>query len=195
MTKKRVAVLISGRGSNMNTLIQSAKQSDYPADIVGVFSNKKAAGGLEIARNEGIPTATLAQSSFTTRRDFEKALTQILEDWNVDYIALAGFMRILTPEFTEYWQGRAINIHPSLLPEFKGVDTHERAIAAGATQHGCSVHFVTAGLDDGPVILQAKVPVLPDDTAETLSTRVLAQEHIIYPQALAMLANGEVSFE
>ena len=192
--KKRVAVLISGRGSNMTALIEAAKAPDYPAEIVGVFSNRAAAPGLATARANGIETASLAQSSFETRLDFENALTGILEGWAVDYICLAGFMRILTPEFTTRWQGKAINIHPSLLPAYKGLDTHARAISDGAIEAGCTVHFVTPGLDEGPAIAQARVPIEPGDTAETLAARVLGEEHRLYPQALAMLASGAVTY-
>lgn len=189
--KKRVAVLISGRGSNMTALIQAAKNPDYPAEIVGVFSNRARAAGLETALAEGIPTATLAQSQFDTRLDFENALTGILEGWKTDIICLAGFMRILTADFTFHWRDRILNIHPSLLPEFRGLDTHARAIAAGVTEHGCTVHYVTPGLDEGPIILQSRVPVLLDDTPETLASRVLAEEHKLYPEALRLVALGQ----
>lgn len=188
--KKRVAVLISGRGSNMTALIQAAKSRDYPAEIIGVFSNRAAAAGLNNARAEGIETATLAQSKFATRLDFENALTAILESWNVDIVCLAGFMRVLTLEFTERWSGRLLNIHPSLLPDFKGLDTHARALAAGVAEHGCTVHFVTPGLDEGPTILQARVPVLANDTEESLAARVLVEEHKLYPEALRRVAAG-----
>lgn len=193
--KKRVAVLISGRGSNMTALIEASKAPDYPAEIVGVFSNRAAAPGLGTARANGIETANLAQSKFETRLDFEHELTEILEGWAVDYICLAGFMRILTPEFTTHWQGKAINIHPSLLPAYKGLDTHARAIADGAIEAGCTVHFVTPGLDEGPAIAQARVPIEPGDTEETLAARVLVEEHRLYPKALAMLASGAVSYK
>ncbi|WP_196258509.1 phosphoribosylglycinamide formyltransferase [Pelagibacterium limicola] len=189
--KKRVAILISGRGSNMTALIEAAKAPDYPAEIVGVFSNRAAAPGLETARAEGIETATLAQSSFPSRLDFENRLTEILEGWRADIVCLAGFMRILTPEFTAHWQGRLLNIHPSLLPDFPGLDTHARALAGNVAEHGCTVHFVTPGLDEGPAILQARVPVLPGDTPETLAARVLVEEHKLYPEALRMVALGE----
>ena len=192
--KKRVAVLISGRGSNMSALIQAAKTPSYPAQIVGVFSNRAAAPGLEVARAEGIATASLAQSKFDSRLAFENALTAILEDWQIDFICMAGFMRILTPEFTTHWQGKAINIHPSLLPAYKGLDTHARAIADGMSEAGCTVHFVTPDLDDGPAIIQARVPIHPGDTPETLAARVLVQEHRLYPEALRMLASGEVTY-
>lgn len=193
MTRKRVGILISGRGSNMSALIAAAKAPDYPAEIVGVLSNRAAAPGLAIAAAEGIATASLAQSKFPSRDMFEDVMTQTLESWDVDIVCLAGFMRILGEDFVTRWQGRMINIHPSLLPLYKGLDTHARALADGATEHGCTVHFVTPGLDEGKAILQARVPVLAGDTEDTLSARVLVEEHRIYPQALAMLARGEVT--
>ena len=177
----------------MTALIEAAKNPDYPAEIVGVFSNRAAAAGLETARAAGIPTATLAQSAFPTRLDFENAATDILEAWGAEIVCLAGFMRILTPEFVTHWRGRLINIHPSLLPKYRGLDTHARALADGETEHGCTVHFVTPGLDEGPAIAQARVPVLPDDTPESLAARVLAEEHRLYPQALALLARGDAA--
>lgn len=192
MTKKKVAILISGRGSNMSALIEAAKAPDFPAEIVGVLSNKAAAPGLEIAASHGIATASLAQSKFPSREMFEDTMTLMLESWEVDYVCLAGFMRVLGEDFVNRWSGRMINIHPSLLPAYKGLDTHARVLAAGETEHGCTVHFVTPGLDEGEAILQARVPVLPDDTEEALSARVLEQEHRIYPQALKMLALGEI---
>ncbi|MHA6692318.1 phosphoribosylglycinamide formyltransferase [Devosia sp. A449] len=190
--RKRVGILISGRGSNMSALIEAARAPDYPAEIVGVLSNRAAAPGLAIAAAEGIATASLAQSRFPSRDMFEDVMTQTLESWNVDFVCLAGFMRILGEDFVNHWAGRMINIHPSLLPLYKGLDTHARALADGATIHGCTVHFVTPGLDEGAPILQATVPVLPNDTADTLSARVLVEEHRIYPEALRMLAAGEV---
>ncbi|MET0436005.1 MAG: phosphoribosylglycinamide formyltransferase [Devosia sp.] len=193
MSRKKVGVLISGRGSNMSALIEATKSPDYPAEIVGVLSNKAAAPGLLTAQENGIATASLAQSKFLSREMFEDMMTQILEGWEVDYVCLAGFMRILGEDFVLHWQGRMINIHPSLLPLYKGLDTHARVLAAGDAEHGCTVHFVTPGLDEGPAILQARVPVLSGDTPETLTARVLVEEHKIYPQALAMLARGEVS--
>ncbi|MCR6634802.1 phosphoribosylglycinamide formyltransferase [Devosia sp.] len=193
MSRKKVGVLISGRGSNMSALIEATKAPDYPAEIVGVLSNRAAAPGLLTARENGIATASLAQSKFPSREMFEDTMTQILESWEVDYVCLAGFMRILGEDFVLRWQGRMVNIHPSLLPLYKGLDTHARVLAAGDAEHGCTVHFVTPGLDEGPAILQARVPVLPGDTPETLTARVLVEEHKIYPQALAMLARGEVS--
>lgn len=190
MSRKKVGVLISGRGSNMSALIEAAKDSSYPAEIVGVLSNRAAAPGLDIARRNGIATASLAQSKFPSRDMFEDTMTQILESWEVDFVCLAGFMRILGEDFVTRWQGRMINIHPSLLPAYKGLDTHERVLADGGTEHGCTVHFVTPGLDEGAAILQARVPVLAGDTPETLSARVLVEEHRLYPEALRLLATG-----
>ena len=192
MSRKRVAILISGRGSNMSALIAAAKAPDYPAEIVGVLSNRAAAPGLAIAAAEGIATASLAQSKFPSRDMFEDVMTRILESWDTDIVCLAGFMRILGEDFTQRWAGRMINIHPSLLPLYKGLHTHERALADGATTHGCTVHFVTPGLDEGAPILRAEVPVLPGDTPETLAARVLVEEHRIYPEALRLLASGAV---
>ena len=193
MTRKRVGILISGRGSNMASLIAAAQDPDYPAEIVGVLSNRAAAPGLEIAASHGIATASLAQSRFLSRDMFEDVMTQMLESWAVDIVCLAGFMRILGDDFVDHWAGRMINIHPSLLPLYKGLHPHQQALDAGATEHGCSVHFVTRGMDEGPVILQAKVPVLPGDTADTLAARTLVAEHQLYPQALRVLALEQVT--
>ena len=192
MTRKRVGILISGRGSNMASLIAAARNADYPAEIVGVLSNRAAAPGLDIAAGHGIATASLAQSKFLSRDMFEDVMTQMLESWAVDIVCLAGFMRILGDDFVDHWAGRMINIHPSLLPLYKGLHPHQQALDAGATEHGCSVHFVTRGMDEGPVILQAKVPILPGDSAETLAARTLVAEHQLYPQALRLLASGQV---
>ncbi|UXN72845.1 phosphoribosylglycinamide formyltransferase [Devosia sp. A8/3-2] len=193
MSRKRVAILISGRGSNMQALIEAAKASDFPAEIVGVLSNRAAAPGLATAASQGIATASLAQSKFPSRDMFEDIMTQTLESWDVDIVCLAGFMRILGEDFVNHWAGRMINIHPSLLPLYRGLHTHERALADDAKVHGCTVHFVTPGLDEGAAILQAEVPVLPGDTPDTLSARVLIEEHRIYPEALRMLASGEIA--
>jgi len=193
MSRKRVGILISGRGSNMSALIEAAKAPDYPAEVVGVLSNRAAAPGLAIAAAEGIATASLAQSRFPSRDMFEDVMTQTLESWGVDIVCLAGFMRILGDDFVNHWAGRMINIHPSLLPLYKGLHTHERALADGATVHGCTVHLVTPGLDEGAPILQAEVPVLPGDTPDTLAARVLVEEHRIYPEALRLLAEGKVT--
>ena len=193
MSRKRVAILISGRGSNMQALIEAAKAPDFPAEIVGVLSNRAAAPGLALAASQGIATASLAQSKFPSRDMFEDIMTQTLESWGVDIVCLAGFMRILGEDFVNRWAGRMINIHPSLLPLYRGLHTHERALADNARIHGCTVHFVTPGLDEGAAILQAEVPVLPGDTPDTLSARVLIEEHRIYPEALRMLASGEIA--
>lgn len=193
MSRKRVGILISGRGSNMSALIAAARKPDYPAEIVGVLSNRAAAPGLAIAAADGIATASLAQSRFPSRDMFEDVMTLTLESWDVDIVCLAGFMRILGEDFVQRWAGRLINIHPSLLPLYRGLDTHERALADGARVHGCTVHFVTPGLDEGASILQAEVPVLPGDTPDTLAARVLVEEHRIYPEALKLLATGQVS--
>ncbi|MBU2370085.1 MAG: phosphoribosylglycinamide formyltransferase [Alphaproteobacteria bacterium] len=193
MTRKRVGILISGRGSNMSALIEAARSPDYPAEIVGVLSNRAAAPGLATAAAEGIATASLAQSKFPTRDMFEDVMTQTLESWDLDIVCLAGFMRILGDDFVNHWAGRMINIHPSLLPLYKGLHTHERALADGARVHGCTVHFVTPGLDEDAAILQAEVPVLPGDTADSLAARVLIEEHRIYPEALRLLASGKIA--
>jgi phosphoribosylglycinamide formyltransferase-1 len=189
--RKRVAILISGRGSNMEALIAAARQPDYPAEIVGVFSNIPEAGGLATATAAGIPVAARWHRDYSGREAFEAALQDVLEGWRPDIVALAGFMRLLTPEFVGRWQGRMINIHPSLLPKHKGLHTHQQALDEGVAEHGCTVHFVTPGMDEGPAILQARIKVLPGDTPETLASRILVEEHRIYPEALAMLARGE----
>ncbi|MEQ1901266.1 MAG: phosphoribosylglycinamide formyltransferase [Devosia sp.] len=192
--RKRVAILISGRGSNMQALIESAKDPRYPAEIVGVFSNKPDAAGLSVAAAAGIAIKALSHRDYTDRASFDAAIEDVLAGWQPDIVCLAGFMRLLTAEFTTHWAGRLINIHPSLLPAFKGLDTHEQALAAGVSEHGCTVHFVTPRMDEGPIILQSRVPVRPGDTPERLAERVLEAEHEAYPRALAMLARGEVAF-
>lgn len=190
MARKRVAVLISGRGSNMAALIAAARDPDYPADIVLVASNRPDAAGLAHAANAGIATAVVDHTAFVGKAAFEAALDTRLRDANADIVCLAGFMRVLSADFVGRWQGRLINIHPSLLPAFPGLDTHARALAAGVARHGATVHFVTADVDAGPVIAQAAVPVLPGDTPETLAARVLEAEHRLYPEALAKVASG-----
>ncbi len=194
MTRKRVAILISGRGSNMSALIEAAKAPGYPAEIVGVFPNKPDAPGLGIAAAEGIPTGALSHKGLE-RDAFDAAMETIVSAWRPDFLCLAGFMRILSDDFVKRWAGRIINIHPSLLPRYRGLDTHARVLAEGSVEHGCTVHFVTPGLDEGPTILQARVAVLPGDTPESLAARVLVEEHRIYPEALAMLARGEAKME
>jgi phosphoribosylglycinamide formyltransferase-1 len=191
--KKRVAVLISGRGSNMTALIEAAKAQDYPAEIVGVFSNKAEAPGLVFAQAAGITTAVRSHRDFTSREDFDAELQSVLDVWRIEIVCLAGFMRIFSTGFAAHWQGRMLNIHPSLLPLFKGLRPHEQALAAGFTDSGCTVHWVIPELDDGPAILQARVPVLPGDTPETLAARILIEEHRLYPEALAMVARGEAT--
>jgi formyltetrahydrofolate-dependent phosphoribosylglycinamide formyltransferase len=193
VTRKRVVILISGRGSNMAALIEAAKAADYPAEIVGVFSNKPEAAGLAVAASNGIPTAALSHRDYPTREAFDAAMEAEILRWQPDIVCLAGFMRILSSGFTERWAGKLINIHPSLLPLHRGLHTHARALEAGDTEHGCTVHFVTPGLDEGPTIAQARVPVLPGDTPDSLSARVIIEEHRLYPRALAMVARGEAS--
>ncbi len=191
--RKRVAVLISGRGSNMAALVEAAKATDYPAQIALVASNKPDAEGLIVARQQGIATFALSHKDFPDRETYDRAIhVQLLEN-AIDLVALAGFMRVLSPWFCRQWAGQLINIHPSLLPEFKGVDTHQRALDAKVREHGCSVHYVTPELDDGPVILQARVQVLASDDAASLALRVLKEEHRIYPLALAIAATTEAN--
>jgi phosphoribosylglycinamide formyltransferase 1 len=192
--RRRVAVLISGRGSNMASLIEAAQDPAYPAEIVLVVSNRPDAGGLERARAAGIATAVVDHKGHPDRASFDAALDATLREHGIEIVCLAGFMRILTPAFVESWAGRMLNIHPSLLPAFKGTDTHARALAAGVAKHGCTVHFVTPELDSGPIVAQAEVPVLPNDTEDTLAARVLAQEHLLYPRALALVASGQATF-
>ncbi len=185
MAKKRVAVLISGRGSNMASLIAAAKAADYPAEIALVVSNRADAAGLAHARGEGIATELVDHTAYgADRTAFERALQDVLERHRIEIVCLAGFMRLFTPPFVQRWEGRMINIHPALLPAFKGLHTHERALAEGARTHGATVHFVSPEMDSGPIIVQAEVPVLTNDTADTLAARVLEAEHRIYPQAL-----------
>ncbi|MFZ2101219.1 MAG: phosphoribosylglycinamide formyltransferase [Oricola sp.] len=186
--KRKVAVLISGRGSNMEALIRAAKAPDYPAEIAGVISDNLAAKGLETARAEGISARAIPRGDYASKREHEAAIQAALDDIGAEIVCLAGFMRLLSGAFLAPWAGRIINIHPSLLPKHKGLDTHARAIEADDTVHGCSVHFVTAGMDEGPVIMQAEVPILPGDTPETLAAKVLEEEHRIYPLALAKVA-------
>lgn len=192
MPRKRVAILISGRGSNMAALIEASKAPDYPAEIVFVVANKPDAGGLALAVEAGVPTAIVDAKAFADRAAFEAEINRHLTDARVDIVCLAGFMRILSPVFVDRWFNRLINIHPSLLPDFPGLDTHARALAAGVKEHGCTVHFVRAGVDNGPSIARAIVVVRPDDSSDGLAERVLAEEHKLYPKALAMVASGFV---
>lgn len=193
--KKRVAILISGRGSNMSALIEATKSSEYPAEIVGVISNKASADGLVTAGQNNIPTAVFSLKNYADKATTDAAIDTQLADWNVDIICLAGFMRLLGADFSEKWQGNAINIHPSLLPDFKGLNTHQRALDADAREHGCTVHFMTIDVDDGPIIGQVAVPVEYGDTVSLLEERVRKAEHKLYPWALAQVASGEISFD
>jgi phosphoribosylglycinamide formyltransferase-1 len=195
VARKRVAILISGRGSNMTALIQAAKAKSYPAEIVLVISNRPEAKGLAIAEAEGIPAVTIDHKRFSSREAFDAAIDQELKAAKIDIVCLAGFMRVLTDGFVERWRGRMLNIHPSLLPAFKGTDTHRHALLAGVETHGATVHFVVPELDSGPIVMQAEVPVLPDDTEEKLAARVLKVEHRIYPAALKLLASGKIRIE
>lgn len=196
MNKRRVAILISGRGSNMAALIAAAQAADYPAEIALVVANRPQAAGLAAAVAAGIPTAVVDHARFgNDRAAFEGALQSELESQRIEILCLAGFMRLLTPWFVARWQGRMINIHPALLPAFKGLDTHARALAAGVKIHGATVHFVVPEMDSGPVIVQAAVPVREDDSEETLAARVLAAEHRIYPFALQLVAQGRVRID
>jgi phosphoribosylglycinamide formyltransferase-1 len=191
MSRKRVGVLISGRGSNMAALIESCKKHSYPAEIVSVISNRPDAPGLDIAANSGLPAQTIDHKDYPTREAFEAVLNEALRAAEVELICNAGFMRLLTEGFVEAWRDRQLNIHPSLLPAFKGLHTHERALAAGVKLSGCTVHFVRTEMDSGPIIAQAAVPVLTDDTPDDLAARVLEAEHKLYPLALKLVASGE----
>ncbi|MEZ5921097.1 MAG: phosphoribosylglycinamide formyltransferase [Parvularculaceae bacterium] len=194
MMRKRVAILISGRGSNMSALIDAAKAKDYPAKINCVISNIPDAAGLETARANGVETLAIDHRAFGKGKEgraaFEAALDKALQRFGAEIVCLAGFMRLLTAEFTERWQGKLINIHPSLLPSFKGLNVHERMLEAGVKIAGCTVHFVSAETDAGPIIGQAAVPVAADDTPASLAARILEQEHHLYPECLARIASG-----
>lgn len=191
--KKRVAVLISGRGSNMQALIDAARAPDYPAEIVRVISNRPDAGGLQRAADAAIEHEVVDHKAFLGREKFEAELDRRLKACGAELVCLAGFMRLLTGGFVEAWRDRLINIHPSLLPAFPGLDTHGRALAAGVRFAGCTVHFVRAEMDSGPIIVQAAVPVLPGDDEERLAARVLEAEHRAYPLALALVASGRAT--
>jgi phosphoribosylglycinamide formyltransferase-1 len=194
-TRKRVAILISGRGSNMSALIEAAKAPDYPAEIVGAFSNKLDAAGLAIAASAGIATAARSHKDFPSRDAFDDHIQSVLDGWRTEIVCLAGFMRIFSVPFARRWTGRMLNIHPSLLPKHKGLKPQQQALDAGDTESGCTVHWVIPDLDDGPAILQRRVPILRGDTADSLAARILIEEHQAYPQALAMVARGEARFE
>jgi phosphoribosylglycinamide formyltransferase-1 len=193
MAKKRVAVLISGRGSNMASLIEAAKAPDYPAEIALVLSNRPDAAGLALAEGQRVKTQVLDHRPYgKDRAAFEQALQATLEAHRIELVCLGGFMRLFTVEFVQRWHGRMLNIHPALLPSFRGLDPHGQALTAGVKISGATVHFVTPEMDAGPIVVQAAVPVRNDDTAETLAARVLTVEHRIYPLALKLLAEGRV---
>jgi phosphoribosylglycinamide formyltransferase-1 len=192
--KKRVAILISGRGSNMSALIEAAEAPGYPAELVGVFSNKLDAPGLDFARAHSVPTVAVSHKDFASREAFDALIDQTLTGWGADYVCLAGFMRIFSAGFAQKWTGRMLNIHPSLLPLHKGLKPQQQALDAGDAESGCTVHWVIPDLDDGPAILQARVPVEPGDDADTLAARILLEEHKAYPRALAMVVRGEARF-
>lgn len=191
----RIVVLISGSGSNLQAIINACESAEYPGTVVGVVSNKDDAYGLTRAKNANIETVTLSHKSFESRESYDQALISEIDQFSPDVIVLAGFMRILTPAFVQHYQGKLLNIHPSLLPKYQGLNTHQRAIDAGDTEHGVSVHFVTEELDGGPVILQAKVPVFDGDTSDDLAERVHEQEHRIYPLVVKWLCQKRLSMK
>ncbi len=193
--KIRLVVLISGRGSNLQAILDQAVSGELPVEVAAVISNRPGVHGLERARQAGVPALELDHKNFADRPEFEAALIETIDRRQPDLVVLAGFMRVLTAGFTEHYRGRLLNIHPSLLPKFRGLHTHERAIAAGETEHGASIHFVTAELDGGPVIVQARVPVLPGDDSDALAARVLEQEHGLYPLAIRWFAEQRLRLE
>lgn len=193
--KIRLVVLISGRGSNLQAILDRAASGELPVEIAAVISNRPGVQGLERARRAGVPALELDHKDFPDRPAFEAALIELIDGYQPDLVVLAGFMRLLTAGFTDHYRGRLLNIHPSLLPKFRGLHTHERALAAGETEHGASIHFVTAELDGGPVIVRVRVPVLPGDDPDTLAARVLEQEHRLYPLAIRWFAEGRLRLE
>jgi phosphoribosylglycinamide formyltransferase-1 len=192
---KDIVILISGRGTNMQAIVEAAKSEGWPARIAAVISNRANAEGLAFAARHGIPTAVVSNKDFASREAFDHALRAEIDGYAPHLVVLAGFMRILTAPFVEHYAGRMLNIHPSLLPSFPGLATHQQALAAGVTIHGATVHFVTADLDHGPIVAQATVPVLPEDNEQTLAARVLLQEHVIYPRAIRMFVEGRLSVD
>jgi phosphoribosylglycinamide formyltransferase 1 len=195
MTKKRVAILISGRGSNMMALVEAARRGDFPAEIGAVISNRADAAGLAWAKGQEIESRVVDHKGCASREAFEAALGEVLAGVRAELVCLAGFMRLMTAGFVDQWMGRMLNVHPSLLPAFRGLHTHEQALAAGVRVTGCTVHFVTAEMDAGPIIAQAAVPVIDSDTADSLAARVLAAEHKLYPHALGLVASGSARLE
>jgi len=188
--KKRLAILISGRGSNMRALVEAARQPDYPAEVVAILASRPDAAGLAWARGQSLPATLIDHRAYAMREAFDAAVDQALGDAGVELVALAGFMRIQGADFVRKWQGRQLNIHPSLLPAFKGLRPQAQALAAGVKISGCTVHFVSEELDGGPIIAQAAVPVSEDDSPDSLAARILCAEHRLYPQALALVAAG-----
>jgi phosphoribosylglycinamide formyltransferase-1 len=192
---KNIVILISGRGSNMESVVRACAAEQWPARIAAVISNKADAKGLQFAQAHGIPTAVVPNKDFATREEFDAALQKVIDGFAPDLVVLAGFMRILTAPFVEHYAGRLLNIHPSLLPHFPGLATHRQALESGVPEHGATVHFVTAQLDHGPVIAQARVDVLPGDTEETLAARVLVEEHKLYPYAVRLFVEDRLTVE
>lgn len=192
---KNIVILISGRGSNMEAVVRAAQAEQWPARIAAVISNRADAQGLVFAAEHGIATAVVANKDYASREQFDAALQAVIDGFAPDLVVLAGFMRILTPPFVEHYAGRMLNIHPSLLPLFPGMATHRQALEAGVSEHGATVHFVTAELDHGPAVASATVPVLPGDTEESLSARVLVQEHLLYPRAIRLFIDDKLSVE
>lgn len=192
---KNIVILISGRGSNMEAVVRAAQAEQWPARIAAVISNKADAKGLEFAASHGIATAVVSNKDYPSREAFDAALQEVIDGFSPDLVVLAGFMRILTPGFVSHYENRMLNIHPSLLPLFPGLHTHEQALASGAATHGATVHFVTAELDHGPLVDQVSVPVLPGDTADVLAARVLEQEWIMYPRAIRWFVEGRLRVE
>ncbi|MED5616723.1 phosphoribosylglycinamide formyltransferase [Janthinobacterium sp. P210005] len=192
---KNIVILISGRGSNMEAVVRAAQAEQWPARIAAVISNRADAQGLVFAAEHGIATAVVANKDYASREQFDAALQAVIDGFAPDLVVLAGFMRILTPPFVEHYAGRMLNIHPSLLPLFPGMATHRQALEAGVTEHGATVHFVTAELDHGPAVARAVVPVLPGDTEDSLSARVLVQEHLLYPRAIRLFIDDKLSVE
>jgi phosphoribosylglycinamide formyltransferase-1 len=193
--KTRVVVLISGGGSNLQAIIDATEAGQLPITLCAVISNKPAVGGLQRAEKHNIPALVLEHTQFENRESFDRALIKLIDEYQPDLLVLAGFMRVLTAEFTRHYRGRMLNIHPSLLPKYQGLHTHQRALDAGDKVHGVTVHFVTEELDGGPKVIQAEVPILPSDTAESLAAKVLTQEHRIYPQAIGWFATDRLQMQ
>lgn len=192
---KRIVILISGRGSNMEAIVQQAQQEQWPVEVAAVISNRTDAAGLQFAQSHHIPTHVVENKAYATREAFDAKLQEVIDQYQPDLVILAGFMRILTSGFVAHYEGRLMNIHPSLLPAFPGLATHRQALDAGVRVHGVTVHFVTAALDHGPIVIQAVVPVLNDDTEASLAERVLNQEHIIYPRAVKLFIEGHLTLD